>query len=90
MSAAFSAIISTEALRLADGMVGMIEASTTRSPRCRAPAAGRRPRRRIVVGRHAAGAHEMEGRGAALLGGGHQVVVDCACGRGTPRGRSTC
>ena len=38
MSAAFSAIISTEALRLADGMVGMTEASTTRrfsSPRTR-------------------------------------------------------
>ena len=32
MSAAFSAIISTEALRLADGMVGMTEASTTRRP----------------------------------------------------------
>ena len=32
MSDAFSAIISTEALRLADGMVGMIEASTTRRP----------------------------------------------------------
>ena len=38
MSAAFSASISTEALRLADGMVGMIEASITRrlsSPRTR-------------------------------------------------------
>src|SRR6185312_4103166 len=37
-SAAFSAIISTEALRLADGMVGMIEASITRrfsNPRTR-------------------------------------------------------
>ena len=76
MSEAFSAIIMVAALRLAESMVGITEASITLQPLQAVHAQLIVNHGQGIAGRgHAAGAGGMEGGGAALLGGAQQLVV---------------
>ncbi len=83
MTLAFSAIISVGELVLPEVIVGITEASTTRSPR--SPCTRRRASTtlpRIVRGAHPAGAHRMEDRRADVAGGARELLVaDDAAGR---------
>ena len=82
-SEALSAIIRVEALRLAEIMRGMIEASTTRKALQPVHAQAVVDHRQRIGGRaHAAGAAGMEGGLRALGRGGEEFVVGLHAGPG--------
>ena len=85
MSAALSAIISVAALMLAEGIVGMIDASTTRRPSSPGRAAGRPPRGRVALRPHAAGAHGWKVVVPRSLAAPASRRRSALSGRGNPR-----